>query len=121
MWPGRCAVEGLPMIDETLLADPRRCPSCAALLRPPVTACPTCHLRLSGPTAGRLWAVSTEAARLLDERARLVSALRAEEVPAFAPYVAPGPGPGPDPAPDPAPGPAPAPTAPAALPPTAEW
>ena len=66
------------MIDETLLADPRRCPSCAALLRPPVTACPACHLPLSGPTAGRLWTVSTEAARLLGERARLVGALRAE-------------------------------------------
>ena len=53
------------MIDETLLADPRRCPSCAALLRPPVTACPACYLPLTGATAGRLWAVSTEAARLL--------------------------------------------------------
>src|SRR5215213_10121444 len=93
MWPGRRAAEGLLMIDETLLADPRRCPSCAALLRPPVTACPACHLPLSGQTAGRLWAVSTEAARLLDERARLVSMLQAEAgKPAVAPYVAPGPG-----------------------------
>jgi len=104
------------MIDETLLADPRRCPSCAALLRPPVTACPACHLRLSGPTAGRLWAVSTEAARLLGERARLVSTLRAEaqaQVPAFTPYVAPAPGP--------APAPAPALAGAAPLPATPEW
>ena len=94
MWPGCCAADGLLMIDETLLADPRRCPSCAALLRPPVTACPACRLPLSGPTAGRLWAVSTEAARLLGERARLVGTLRAEaEVPAVAAYVAPEPGP----------------------------
>ena len=93
------------MIDETLLADPRRCPSCAALLRPPVTACPACHLPLSGATAGRLWTVSAEAARLLRERALLIGTLRAEaQTPAFAAYVAPEThqAPRPAPVPDPA-------------------
>jgi hypothetical protein len=96
MWPGTSAADGLTMIDETLLADPRRCPSCAALLQPPVTACPACRLPLAGATAGRLWVVSAEAARLLAERAWLVSTLRAEAgPPAFAPYVAESPAPTP--------------------------
>lgn len=66
------------MIDERLLADPARCPSCAAVLPGPVAACPSCRVALSGPTAGRLWQVSVQAAQLLAERAALVAALRAE-------------------------------------------
>lgn len=66
------------MIDERYLADPGRCPACAALLRGGRDACPACELPLSGPTATRLWQVSVEVSRLLRERAGLVAALRAE-------------------------------------------
>jgi hypothetical protein len=73
------------MIDETLLADPRRCPSCAAGLGERPAQCPACGLRLDGPTAARLWQVSLEAVRLLGERSRLVATLRAEAAaPAYA-------------------------------------
>ena len=88
------------MIDETLLADPGRCPACAAILRSPATECPACHLSLRGPTAGRLWDVSREVARLLGERTRLIAVLRAEAtIPA---YVATAPGPELPPPPRPA-------------------
>lgn len=66
------------MIDERVLADPGRCPSCAALLPGAREACPVCGLTLAGVTAGRLWQVCVEAAALLQERARLIQALRAE-------------------------------------------
>lgn len=78
------------MIDETLLADPQRCPSCSALLRDQPAACPACRLPLQGPVASRLWQVSVEAARLLGERAQLVARLRAEaDTPAYAGSLAP--------------------------------
>ncbi|MGH8969437.1 MAG: hypothetical protein ACRDV1_05765, partial [Actinomycetes bacterium] len=78
------------MIDETLLADPDRCPACAALLRERPTDCPACHLPLQGPTASRLWQLSVEAATLLGERTRLIARLRAEaELPAYAGSLAP--------------------------------
>lgn len=75
------------MIDESLLADPARCPACAALLPGATpgagpgaapTACPACGLPLAGPAASRLWQVSVEVTRLLAERARLIDQLRAE-------------------------------------------
>ena len=37
------------MIDETLLADPTRCPSCSARLTESRDVCPACALRLTGP------------------------------------------------------------------------
>lgn len=66
------------MIDERHLADPDRCPGCAARLTGVRDACPMCALPLLGPTASRLWQVSVEASRVLGERARLVAALRAQ-------------------------------------------
>ena len=66
------------MIDETLLADPRRCPSCGAPLGARPTACPACRVSLQGSTAARLWQVSVEVSRLLAERTALVARLRAE-------------------------------------------
>ncbi len=102
------------MIDETLLADPGRCPACAAILRSPATECPACHLSLRGPTAGRLWDVSREVARLLGERTRLIAVLRAEAtIPA---YVATAPAPELPPPPRPATA-----SRPVATPPRAEW
>ncbi|HEU4913318.1 MAG TPA: hypothetical protein VFV76_15625 [Actinomycetes bacterium] len=80
------------MIDETLLADPQRCPSCSAVLRDQPAACPACRLPLQGPVASRLWQVSVEAARLLGVRAQLVARLRAEaDTPAYAGSLAPTP------------------------------
>lgn len=67
------------MIDERILADPLRCPSCGSPVDSP-TRCPTCAVNLTGPTAARLWQVSLEAAQLLGERARLIEALRSERV-----------------------------------------
>ncbi|HEX7187326.1 MAG TPA: hypothetical protein VF423_03810, partial [Actinomycetes bacterium] len=64
------------MIDEQFLADPSRCPSCAAQLRAPAERCPACRIPLQGPTAARLWQVSQEASALLAERSRLLAALR---------------------------------------------
>ncbi len=66
------------MIDERVLADPGRCPACAALLGTSPDACPACGLRLSGPTASQLWRVSQRTAELLTERDRLLAVLRAE-------------------------------------------
>ena len=66
------------MIDEAVLADPARCPSCAAVLRADSAACPACRLPLTGPTAARLWSVCVEAAGLLAQRTSLIAALRAE-------------------------------------------
>jgi hypothetical protein len=81
------------MIDEQLLADPTRCPSCSAPLREPRTACPACQVVLTGPVAGRLWQVSVEASRLLAERERLVARLRGERG-APAAYIPSAPAPG---------------------------
>ena len=67
------------MIDERLLTDPGRCPSCAAnLIGAPLTHCPECGVHFQGVTATRLWRVSLEAAGLLAERARLIDTLRRE-------------------------------------------
>ncbi|HEY4315554.1 MAG TPA: hypothetical protein VGO19_08635 [Actinomycetes bacterium] len=65
------------MIDETLLADPTRCPSCLALLTDSRDVCPACGLRLTGPTAARLWTVSVQVHEGLMERGRLLGVLRA--------------------------------------------
>jgi hypothetical protein len=65
------------VIDETLLADPTRCPSCLALLTASRDVCPACGLRLTGPTAARLWTVSVQVHEGLMERGRLLAVLRA--------------------------------------------
>jgi hypothetical protein len=64
------------MIDETRLADPAACPRCAAL-PPSSPGCSRCGLPLAGPLAERLWTVSLSAARLLAERAELITPLAA--------------------------------------------
>jgi hypothetical protein len=55
--------------------DPHRCPDCAAPLTGGAT-CPACGLLLTGPSAVRLWEVSTAIVRLRDEREALLRALR---------------------------------------------
>jgi hypothetical protein len=65
------------MIDERTLTDATRCPSCNGPLLGSVS-CPTCGVDLSGPNAWALWQVSVQAAGLLDERTRLIVALRGE-------------------------------------------
>ncbi len=66
------------MIDDRLLADPTRCPSCASPLGQSPTACPACRLPLDGPVAARLWQVSVETVALLTRRSELISQLRAQ-------------------------------------------
>ena len=71
------------MIDETLLADPTRCPDCGTALTPARDVCPRCALPLTGPVAGRLWRASVQAAEVLRTRAELLAELR--RAPAAAP------------------------------------
>lgn len=51
------------------------CPNCGATLRAGAAACERCGLRLTGPTAGRLWQVDQELERLREERSRLLATL----------------------------------------------
>ena len=71
------------MIDERILTDATRCPSCATPLKASTT-CPTCAVDLSGPTARAVWSASVQAAALLVERSRLIGELRAEVSPDHA-------------------------------------
>lgn len=80
------------MIDERVLTDATRCPSCGGPLVA-VTTCPACGVALSGPTAARLWQVSVSAAELLSERSRLLETLRAEARRPATPAVEPPPAP----------------------------
>lgn len=85
-----------PMIDDRVLGDPSRCPSCAADVRG-ATSCRSCGVSLSSATAAELWRVSVEATGLLDRRARLVDRLRSEAVHPYAgaqPATTPPPAPG---------------------------
>ncbi|WP_461021771.1 SCO7613 C-terminal domain-containing membrane protein [Thalassiella azotivora] len=99
------------------LADRTRCPSCGAPLAGPV--CGSCRVDLRGATAVALWQASLTADRALDERDRLVAALRSErdlaQARGPAPVAARATGPGTLAAspPPPPPPPAPAPTRPA--------
>ena len=76
------------MIDETLLADPTRCPDCATPLTAARDACPRCDLLLTGPVAGRLWQASLQAAEALRIRAGLLAELRARTEAQTAPAAA---------------------------------
>ena len=76
------------MIDETLLADPTRCPDCGTATDPRPRLCPRCALPLTGPVAGRLWRASVQAAEVLRTRAELLAELRL--APAAAPPSAGG-------------------------------
>lgn len=53
------------------------CPDCAAPLPPSPTACPTCHLPLTGPQATRLWQIDQSMLALRAERIDLLTAMRA--------------------------------------------
>lgn len=67
------------MLNEWLLDDATRCPGCARELGIPRTErCHRCAIRLSGPEADRLWAVSVSAARLLRQREALLQGMRTE-------------------------------------------
>ena len=79
------------MIDERLLADPTRCPSCQSSVVDGPPVCPICHVPLRGDLPSRVWDVSLRAAALLDERARLVRELRAlvTHAPALQPAAPP--------------------------------
>jgi hypothetical protein len=76
-------------MDLGLLADPARCPSCAAGLPAGAVRCPSCALPLRGADARRLWEVSLAAAELLAERERLIDRLRAAPAPAAPAPVSP--------------------------------
>ena len=79
------------MIDETLLADPTRCPDCAGALTAARDVCPRCALPLTGPVAGRLWQVSVQAAEVLRTRTELLAELRRLPAVTPAPPAAPRP------------------------------
>ncbi|MDQ1604786.1 MAG: hypothetical protein QOE01_2631 [Actinomycetota bacterium] len=64
------------MIDETVLTDSTRCPSCLARLTADPT-CAVCGVSLTGPEASRLWTLSVQAADLLAQRSALLAAMRA--------------------------------------------
>ncbi|NYG05605.1 hypothetical protein BJ986_000092 [Phycicoccus badiiscoriae] len=53
------------------------CPACGRPLPEAPTACPDCHLPLTGPDAARLWQVDQTLATLQRERASLIASLRA--------------------------------------------
>lgn len=53
------------------------CPDCGRLLPEAPTACPACHLPLTGPDAARLWQVDQSLATLQHERVSLIASLRA--------------------------------------------
>ena len=57
---------------------PIPCPACSRFLPESPTACPGCHLPLTGPSAARLWQVDQDLATLQRERTVLIAALRAE-------------------------------------------
>lgn len=63
-------------MDLALLTDPTRCPDCAGILPTQPVSCPTCSLPLQGPLVERLWRLSLQAAETLDQRQRVLVALR---------------------------------------------
>ena len=65
------------------------CPSCQEPLpEGGASACPHCHLPLTGPLAVRLWQVDQSIATLRDERERLLTALREHPTAREGPGVA---------------------------------
>lgn len=52
------------------------CPSCQSGFRPPVAACPTCGLALTGPLAVELWQTEQQLTELQNRRAELLTQLR---------------------------------------------
>lgn len=65
------------MIDEKLLTDPTRCPSCTARLATERPRCSACGIALRGELPDRLWQASVTAARALEVRAEILTVLRA--------------------------------------------
>jgi hypothetical protein len=76
MWSGPLDADAEAMIDETVLTDSTRCPSCLARLTADPT-CAVCGVSLTGPEASRLWTLSVQAADLLSQRSGLLAAMRA--------------------------------------------
>ncbi|MYW02652.1 DUF2157 domain-containing protein, partial [Streptomyces sp. SID3343] len=67
------------MLDERLLDDRSRCPSCSTRLRVPRTErCHDCSIRLVGPAADQLWVMSLSVAQLLRQRQGLLHSMRQE-------------------------------------------